>query len=107
LKTNKEILDKRKKLLINIPFRKDIYIYIISNPSFPGWYKVGRTNNPERRLLAYQTSDPLRSYKLEFVKKVIDISTHENAVYSKIENRGEWIKTELESLIKVIDIIEN
>ena len=45
---------------------KSGYLYIISNPSHNGWYKVGVTDDIKARLHTYQTGDPKRSYKVEF-----------------------------------------
>ncbi len=42
------------------------YIYIITNKSFPGWVKIGVTEDIKSRLRTYQTSSPLRNYKIEY-----------------------------------------
>ena len=42
------------------------YVYIISNPAHKGWVKVGVTEDIKDRLHVYQTSDPKRSYKVEY-----------------------------------------
>ncbi len=42
------------------------YLYIITNPSFPNWVKVGTTTNIKNRLHTYQTSSPHRDYKVEY-----------------------------------------
>ena len=38
------------------------YVYVITNPAWPEWVKVGSTVSLEERLSNYQTSDPTRSY---------------------------------------------
>lgn len=45
---------------------KSGYLYIITNKAWPGYVKVGVTENLEKRLNQYQTADPFRSYVLEF-----------------------------------------
>ncbi|WP_072338944.1 GIY-YIG nuclease family protein [Devosia enhydra] len=40
------------------------YVYVITHPHFPGWVKVGQTNDPRRRLSSYNTGDPDRGYHL-------------------------------------------
>lgn len=45
---------------------KEGFLYIVSNPAHPGQLKVGVTQNISERLRVYQTSDPKRSYKMEF-----------------------------------------
>lgn len=45
---------------------EDGFLYIVTNPSHPGFVKVGVTQNISERLRTYQTSDPARAYKMEF-----------------------------------------
>ena len=45
---------------------KSGYLYIIINPAFPSWCKVGITMNLKERLHLYQTCDPHRGYKLVY-----------------------------------------
>jgi hypothetical protein len=40
------------------------YLYIIINPAYPDWVKVGTTLNLENRLHTYQTGSPFRDYKI-------------------------------------------
>lgn len=42
------------------------YLYIITNESFPGFVKIGVTENINARLHVYQTGDPRRKYKIEY-----------------------------------------
>lgn len=42
------------------------FLYIVTNAAFPGFVKVGATENLDARLRAYQTSDPKRAYKMVF-----------------------------------------
>jgi len=42
------------------------FLYIISNPSFPGFLKIGVSEDINARLHTYQTGDPKRSYKVEY-----------------------------------------
>lgn len=91
LKLNERRADDRKdynKLSTGI-------VYLISNPAFPGYIKVGITKNLKKRLNSYQTYDPLRRFKVEhyFVAKnakelekfLLDHPAVANA-------KGEWVK---------------
>jgi hypothetical protein len=80
------------------------YIYIISNPAFPGWYKIGRTTNIITRVRHYQTADPHRGYVLEFHLEVKEPYLHEE--FFKFHSEGEWIKGNLSTIIKMIKLIE-
>lgn len=53
------------------------YIYIITNPAWENWVKIGITDNLDKRLQTYQTCDPYRAYKIEYFIKIDD--------YKKIE----------------------
>jgi hypothetical protein len=43
-------------------------VYIITNPAWKGWIKIGMAVESKDRLKAYQTSSPLRDYKLKYSK---------------------------------------
>lgn len=70
-------------------------LYIISNPSFPNFIKLGITSNLNNRLKTYQTCDPYRSFKVEHYILIDDVNKIENEIHVKYgisyEN-GEWIK---------------
>lgn len=80
-------------------------MYIISNPAFKGWLKVGRTVEIEKRLNSYQTADPLRSYKLEYLTPIDYPTAIEN--YLKPFSKGEWIYCELDKVIKAIECLRD
>lgn len=70
------------------------FIYIISNPAFMNFYKIGITQNMENRLKVYQTYDPLRRYKIEHYKFVEDARQKEKEfleIFSLNISKGEWI----------------
>lgn len=72
-------------------------IYLISNPVFPGMYKIGITRDLDKRLSTYQTADPYRRYKIEHYKFVEDIRFEEKKLLSELKTniaKGEWVNTE-------------
>jgi len=80
------------------------YVYIISNPAWPGWYKVGMALDANDRCSSYQTSSPLRDYVVRYSKFFEDRRETEKTVHLKLkaldlENTNEWFKGSL-SLIK-------
>lgn len=84
-------------------------VYIISNNSFPGCYKVGMTKNLETRLKSYQTYDPYRSYKIEHYRFVKDAKYTEAEILKHFNFsivKGEWIKDE-KLKIHFIEKLEN
>lgn len=72
-------------------------VYVISNPSFPGCYKVGMTKNLDSRLKSYQTYDPNRAYKVEHYRFVKNAKAIEKTILEKFQFsllKGEWVKGE-------------
>ena len=54
-------------MILCINMEKTGYLYIITNETaFPGWVKVGTTDNLSNRLSTYQTGDPLRGYNVVY-----------------------------------------
>ena len=72
-------------------------IYLISNPSFDGYLKIGITKNLVARLNSYQTYDPFRQFKVEHYRVVEDASKEEKTYlkHHKINlAKGEWVHKE-------------
>lgn len=68
------------------------YIYIISNPAFPGYLKVGSAKDAETRLNSYQTYSPFRDYKLEYYILTADFRAVEKSLHVLLECNGEWTR---------------
>ena len=86
------------------------YIYIITNPAFINWYKIGTSKNCDTRLNSYQTSCPKRDFKIVFKVFVEDAKNIEKEIHSDLIAENEWIFSEdsLDSLIyKIKHIIKN
>ena len=45
---------------------KEGYVYILTNPAWPDWVKVGMAIDAEDRCNSYQTSSPFRDYELHY-----------------------------------------
>ena len=69
-------------------------VYIITNPNFPKWVKVGMAVDSEDRLNGYQTSSPFRDYVLFTCWSVTDRRSAESEAHSLLEKaydrKGEW-----------------
>ena len=90
----------------------DGYIYIISNPAWKGWVKIGMAVDAEDRLKGYQTSSPLRDYKLELAvavdnRREAESIAHEKASWIAQEERCEWFKMPLDSAIEIVRSLNN
>jgi hypothetical protein len=82
----------------------DGFLYLISNPAYPEWVKIGQTTDYEKRLQNYQTSSPFADYQMVACKWVENSFESEQEFLSKIrlvfDVRGEWIKAPFTELIK-------
>ena len=79
---------------------KSGYLYIISNPSHPNWLKIGVTEDIKSRLSVYQTSDPKRSYKMEYYVSHPDCYVAEKRIketmkYFAKRQKNEWFEVDL------------
>lgn len=78
------------------------FIYLVSNPLYDGWFKVGITNDPKNRLRHYQVATPYRNYKLEYAKQVYNASELEKMVIDNFKSNNEWLQAKRENIIKFI-----
>lgn len=75
------------------------FLYIITNPSFPGWVKIGTTTNFRTRLQTYQTSSPFRDYKVEFLLEHPDYLSAEKRIHEtmrmfSLDRKKEWFRVD-------------
>lgn len=55
-----------------MPLVRPGYVYIVTNPAWLGYVKIGAAKALEGRLADYQTASPLRDFKLEFAAHFTD-----------------------------------
>ena len=73
------------------------HVYILTNPAWPEWIKVGMAIDAQDRCSSYQTSSPFRDYTLEYAVSSEDRRTDEAKAHTKLaliaeDRRGEWFK---------------
>ena len=86
-------------------------VYIITNPAWKGWIKIGMAIDSEDRCKGYQTSSPLRDFKLKFKKYFDDRRTAEQTAHTlcakKADKRkGEWFKLDIKIAKDIINNME-
>ena len=84
------------------------YVYIISNPAYPGFLKFGITDNINKRLSTYQTSCPHRNYKVEYYIKHINYKQIEKELeksmkYFVKQRKNEWVEISLDMAISLLN----
>jgi len=97
-------LEKDKKI-------KDGYVYAIINPAWPDWVKIGMAIDAEDRLNGYQTSSPMRDYKLihsVYFKNRSKAERNAHKLAEKIaERKGEWFNISNKQSIKVLEEVSD
>ncbi len=87
------------------------YVYIISNPAWGGWKKVGMAVDAYDRCNAFQTSSPLRDFKVEYCKhfsdrRLAEKLTHEALFDLDVERAGEWFKAPTKQIKQIIQSVK-
>mgnify|MGYP003631841439 FL=1 len=71
-------------------------VYIITNPAWDGWVKVGMAVDAMDRIKNYQTSSPFRDYTLLYSYEVNDRRAGEAAAHARLakecDNINEWFR---------------
>ena len=82
-------------------------VYIITNPAWEGWIKVGMAIDTQDRANQYQTSSPYRDYKVEYTINTQDRRRLESLAHTLLgnarEQRNEWFKCDVETAKWYID----
>lgn len=71
-------------------------VYVLSNPAWPEWVKIGMAVDARDRIKQYQTCAPFRDYSLLYVYEVKDRRAGEDAAHKRLakecDNINEWFK---------------
>ena len=82
-------------------------VYVITNPNFPEWVKVGMAVDAEDRLNSYQTSSPFRDYTLVSAWDVTDRRSAESEAHQELQKlydrRSEWFRCTAEQAKEVCE----
>ena len=82
-------------------------VYIITNPAWEGWVKVGMAIDAEDRASNYQTSSPYRDYELAHIVDTQDRRATETETHARLgdlfEQRNEWFKCSVEMAKRIMD----
>ena len=104
-KKAKSITEEVKKKYNN---EKRGYVYLIENPAWVGWLKIGMAIDAEDRCNKYQTGSPFRDYELLHTFNTSNRNRAETLALRAaekicLERRGEWFYTKnLNELIEGI-----
>lgn len=93
--------------LCNQQIKIEGYVYIMINPAWDGWVKVGMAVDPEDRCASFQTSSPYRDYEIYYRKRFKNKSQAETLAHELLRQessqyRKEWFKIPKTKAIKLI-----
>jgi len=102
------IRNKNKKYSLENRRKIGGYIYVIVNPAYNGWVKIGRTESVERRISSFNTSSPFRDFKAMFSIYCEETRDIEEGVHHKLRESGvisshEWFMLSVTESIKIIE----
>ena len=97
--------------------QKSGHVYVIANDAWPEWVKIGMAVDANDRLKQYQTSSPLRNYKLihslyfddrfKAEKKAhINAAMKTKHPWNKPDN-GEWFRLTHDEAIEILEAIND
>lgn len=80
------------------------YIYIMTNPAWDNWVKIGRAINLDKRLESYNTSSPFRDFKIEYSTQIFNPILIERYFFEKYgKDNSEWFNLSVEEAIDEIE----
>jgi hypothetical protein len=93
--------------LCNKQMQIEGYVYVMINPAWDGWVKVGMAVDPEDRCTSFQTSSPYRDYEIYYSKKFTHKSKAETLAHELLRKESsefhkEWFKIPKTKAIKLI-----
>ena len=101
-------VDKIKKEVLAL-YDKHVHgeVYVITNPAWDGWVKIGMAVDAEDRLKSYQTSSPLRDYVLYYSyatenRRKSEAKAH-RVLEQKYEKRNEWFLCTPSQAVEVLN----
>ena len=85
------------------------YVYAISNAAWPEWIKIGKAVDADDRLNSYQTSSPMRDYKLIHSVYFDDRNAAEAKAHTIAQGMGvrknEWFKLTEDQALEVLRVL--
>jgi len=87
-------------------------VYIITNPAWRGWVKIGMAVDANDRCNGYQTSSPFRDYTVIATintddRRKAEAMAHELAESLASDRRNEWFKMKTSQARRVLVEVEN
>jgi hypothetical protein len=83
------------------------FVYVITNPAWPNYCKVGYTTNLRSRLTDYNVADPNKAYRYAAYFSVSDLRSAEDQAHSILSSfrvaGTEWFNIPAEDAVRLLD----
>lgn len=86
------------------------FIYLVTNPAWPGWVKCGMAVDPLDRVNSFQTASPFRDFELLVYEQVNDRRSAESRAHKLLKKyssgqRNEWFQIEPHTASYLLDFL--
>lgn len=81
------------------------FVYVVANPAWEGWVKIGCAVDPMDRTASYQTGSPFRDYTLEGYAYSPDRRASERQVHEALASHrhgGEWFLCPIQEAVSLV-----
>lgn len=84
------------------------YVYLITNPAWPGWVKCGMAVDADDRCSSYNTGTPFRDYEVTYKvfsqdRLKTEKEAHELLTELATNKRGEWFEVDVNDAIDTLE----
>ena len=87
------------------------FIYVVTNPAWSGWCKIGLSKSIENRTAGMNTYSPFRDFEIVHSVECNDMFETERTIHQRlramnIENNYEWFRMDTLSAIRELEAIK-
>lgn len=94
--------DKPKTIVKPQP---ESFIYVLQNPAYPGYVKIGHARDPQKRLNTYNVGCPFGQYTFAALIPVHDAPAAEAWAHRMVRRhavRGEWFQVHADDAVNLL-----
>jgi len=84
------------------------FIYVVTNPAWNNWVKIGRAINIKERIKNYNVSSPYRDFKVDFFMQIGNPVLIERYFFEKYGTEyNEWFNISIDEAINELKKLKN